>query len=857
MRITEPTLRSEDDVGGAGGARAGRDRAAEGDTGGCRRARLARPAAPRDRRDRARRTPRLRDRFCVRGSRRSRSGRPISAPSSGSRRAPTASRSCSRARRSSSTQRRPASERLSTSSTSTRATTTASSTSALLARSLGMGGKICIHPAQVAVVNRVFAPDEAQLDWARRVVAAYEAGVGEGRGAVALDGEMIDLPVVVRARRLLEKERSDDRCTTETEAAPKLWRGRFYEDFERRRRVPEPPRTHDHRDGQHLVHAADPEHEPDALQHALHRGHAVRTAAGQLRVHARPRHRHDRSRTRARTRPRTSPGRTSSCRSPVFVGDTLWAESEITDMRESKSNPNVGIVSMRCRGINQRREVVIEFTADVHGLQARSTGGDGHVPGNRRGLDGLRWRLQQNGSRSGRPAFATTTSRPRSCEAAKLHLLDTLGCGLAAARAGRRDRGPHDDGRARRRRAGDRDRLGRRAAGRERGVRERDALPRARLRRHALRLRQPRLDGYLPGGARRGRGAGRVRARGADRDRRRETRSSRGSGWPPPASSTARGFHPTAICGIFGAVTAAARLDGLDARTATSALGLVGSMASGLFAYLEDGTPTKPLHPAWAAHGALIAARLAALGAEGPPSLVEGKFGLYHAFLGAEKGAIDVGPQLADLGSRWETPRIAYKPYPACHFMHGSLGATSQAAGGRTFSAEEIEDVVVTVPAAGVSLVLEPADAKVAPRARTTRGSSRSSTRRPRCSSAAASASPTTPTRRSPTRPCSRSPRKVRYETRDYPTYPQAFPGGVRVRLADGTALEADFPYQKGGPENPLSPTRCARSSAATRRSRSPTTRSRPSRRRFWRSRSTTTCGPRSHRSPPPGVAVA
>jgi itaconyl-CoA hydratase len=46
---------------------------------------------------------------------------------------------------------------------------------------------------------------------------------------------------------------------------------------------------------------------------------------------------------------------------PVFVGDTVWAESEITDLRESKSNPSVGIVSMRCRGLNQRREVVIEF----------------------------------------------------------------------------------------------------------------------------------------------------------------------------------------------------------------------------------------------------------------------------------------------------------------------------------------------------------------------------------------------------------------------------------------------------------------------------------------------------------------
>ena len=46
---------------------------------------------------------------------------------------------------------------------------------------------------------------------------------------------------------------------------------------------------------------------------------------------------------------------------PVFVGDTIWAESEILEKRESRSNPNVGIVGMRCRGINQRREVVIEY----------------------------------------------------------------------------------------------------------------------------------------------------------------------------------------------------------------------------------------------------------------------------------------------------------------------------------------------------------------------------------------------------------------------------------------------------------------------------------------------------------------
>jgi len=46
---------------------------------------------------------------------------------------------------------------------------------------------------------------------------------------------------------------------------------------------------------------------------------------------------------------------------PVFEGDTLWAESEILELRESASRPTMGIVSMRCRGVNQRREVVVEF----------------------------------------------------------------------------------------------------------------------------------------------------------------------------------------------------------------------------------------------------------------------------------------------------------------------------------------------------------------------------------------------------------------------------------------------------------------------------------------------------------------
>lgn len=78
---------------------------------------------------------------------------------------------------------------------------------AALARSLGFGGKLCIHPAQVEIVNRVFGPSEEQFAWARAAIGAYERGLAGGRGAVSLDGEMIDAPVVERARAILKKGR--------------------------------------------------------------------------------------------------------------------------------------------------------------------------------------------------------------------------------------------------------------------------------------------------------------------------------------------------------------------------------------------------------------------------------------------------------------------------------------------------------------------------------------------------------------------------------------------------------------------------------------------------------------------------
>jgi citrate lyase subunit beta/citryl-CoA lyase len=67
-------------------------------------------------------------------------------------------------------------------------------------RRFGFGAKMCIHPEQIALVNSVFSPSAAELEWARRVLAAVEAA---GGGVVSLEGRMVDGPVVRLAQRTL------------------------------------------------------------------------------------------------------------------------------------------------------------------------------------------------------------------------------------------------------------------------------------------------------------------------------------------------------------------------------------------------------------------------------------------------------------------------------------------------------------------------------------------------------------------------------------------------------------------------------------------------------------------------------
>jgi citrate lyase subunit beta/citryl-CoA lyase len=72
-------------------------------------------------------------------------------------------------------------------------------------RRMGYEGASCINPAQVAPINAAFTPGEAEVVYARRVIAVDAEARAQGRGAVALDGKMIDVPIVRRAERLLAR----------------------------------------------------------------------------------------------------------------------------------------------------------------------------------------------------------------------------------------------------------------------------------------------------------------------------------------------------------------------------------------------------------------------------------------------------------------------------------------------------------------------------------------------------------------------------------------------------------------------------------------------------------------------------
>jgi len=131
----------------------------------------------------------------------------------------------------------------------------------------------------------------------------------------------------------------------------------------------------------------------------------------------------------------------------------------------------------------------------------------------------------------------------------------------------------------------------------------------------------------------------------------------------------ARGFHPTATIGTFGAAAAAGRLLGLDTARMTLALGAAGTQAAGLKS--SFGTHCKPLHAGRAAEAGLLAARLAARGFTAQADML----GDEQGFARTQSSGFDVAAAQADPVGGFHVPRTLFKYHAACFLTHSSIEA--------------------------------------------------------------------------------------------------------------------------------------------------------------------------------------
>lgn len=270
-----------------------------------------------------------------------------------------------------------------------------------------------------------------------------------------------------------------------------------------------------------------------------------------------------------------------------------------------------------------------------------------------------------------------------------------------------------------------------------------------------------------------------------------------------PGAFHRRGFHPTALCGSFGAAAATGRLLGLTADQLATAFGICGSQASGIIEYLADGSWTKRLHAGWAAHAGVVAALLAQSGFTGPRTVFEGTHGFYRAFGGEVPDTAHLGALGAGLGREWAIQRLMFKAYPCGSINQPYMDCAARLRTRPGFDPAAIRDVLCRTAEGPVHRLWEPIAEKRRP---TTPYGAKFSL--PYCIAlvlvdGAAGVEGFTEAR-------TRDPRvlaiaqKIRYVLDPSLPYPRRFTGHVRVELDDGRVLEETQDAPRGGPAHPL-----------------------------------------------------
>jgi 2-methylcitrate dehydratase PrpD len=261
------------------------------------------------------------------------------------------------------------------------------------------------------------------------------------------------------------------------------------------------------------------------------------------------------------------------------------------------------------------------------------------------------------------------------------------------------------------------------------------------------------------------------------------------------------GFHPTAVLGAMAAAAGVGAAVRASPATLVNALGIAGSMASGIIEYLAEGAWTKRLHPGWAAQSGIRAAALAGAGFVGPRTVFEGAHGLYHGF--ARTAAGDWAKLLDGFGTRWIAATVAFKEYACGTMTHPYIDCAKRLAA-RGVRAGDVAEIVCEAAEGTVHRLWEPLAAKQRPP-----NAYAAKFSQPYCIAAGfvlghAGLDAFTEERVRDRRLLELAAR-VKYVIDPDNPYPDEYTGHVRARLRDGTVVEERQPHLRGGAHEPLS----------------------------------------------------
>ncbi len=262
----------------------------------------------------------------------------------------------------------------------------------------------------------------------------------------------------------------------------------------------------------------------------------------------------------------------------------------------------------------------------------------------------------------------------------------------------------------------------------------------------------------------------------------------------------AAGFHPTAVLGAMGATAGVAAALRLTPERTANALGIAGSMASGIIEYLADGSWTKRMHAGWAAQSGLRAASMAKAGFTGPASVFEGTHGLLHGF--APSVTPDFNTLRGELGETWHVAKTAFKPY-ACGTMTQPFIDCAKRLAERV-DVDKVVSLHCRVGEGTVHRLWEPLELKRRP---PNAYAAKFST--PYCIAVGfvrgnAGLAEFTDEAVDDSAVLDLASR-VSYEIDPNDEYPRNYSGHVAATMADGSIVEESQPYLRGGSHDPMS----------------------------------------------------